>query len=115
MLYRCRIALALDPSRWLKMVAVVVLQPIPLDGPALEEIKPRRTKHPEHDVGQVDPPSDAQPLLVHKEEAAIEEKERELDSGEGRTGEDHGDPDMLYGRLSRIFSVGKSRKGINIP
>ena len=64
MLYRCRIALALDPSRWLKMIAVVVLQPIPLHGPALEEIKPRRTEHPEHDIDQVDPPSDAQPFLV---------------------------------------------------
>lgn len=64
MLHGCGIALALNPSGWLNMVAAVVLQPIPLDGPALEEIEPGRTEHPKYDIDQVNPPGDAQPLLV---------------------------------------------------
>ena len=64
MLHGCRIALALNPSGCLDMVAAVVLQPVPLHGPALEEIEPGRSEHPKYDIDQVNPPGDTQPLLV---------------------------------------------------
>lgn len=95
------VALALDRRRWLNMVPLVVPHPIPLDGPALEDVESCCSEEPEHDVDQVGPPGYAQPFLVDEEEAAVEEEERELDEGEGGAGEYHAYPDMLSDRVSR--------------
>lgn len=92
-------ALALHCDWWSNMVSLIVPCPIPLDRPALKDVKPCCPEEPQDHVDHVGPPGDAQPLLVDQKQAAVEEKERELDEGESGAHEHHTQPDMLQDRI----------------
>ena len=80
---------------WFNMVSWIVLNPIPLDRPALKDIESCCAKKPQDDIDHVSPPENAQPFLVDQKQAAVEKKQSELDEGKGRSYEHHTQPDML--------------------
>ena len=93
------VALALLCNRWPNMVLLIISCPIPLDRPALKDVKSGCPKEPQDDIDHVGPPGDAQPFLVDQKQAAVEEEKRELDEGESRAYEHHTQPDMLHNRI----------------
>lgn len=93
------IALAILCDRWSNVVSLIVPCPIPLDRPALKDIKSCRPERPQDDIDHVGPPGDTQPFLIDQKQAAVEEEKRELDEGESRAYEYHTQPDMLQDRM----------------
>ena len=102
MLYGSRLALACSGIWRVGLIFLVIAHPIPLDGPTLEKIEARGAKGPKDSVDEVGPPGDAEPFLVDKEKAAIEEEQGEFDEDESDTLHDHGYPNKLESLVSFI-------------
>ena len=79
---------------------MVIAHPIPLHGPALEDIEAHRAKSPKTSVDDVRPPGDTKPFLMDQEKSAVEEEERELNEEEGWSLHNHRYPDELKGSVS---------------
>jgi len=71
------------------------------------EIEASSSKKPQEDIHQVRPPSNHQPPLADQKESPVEEKQGQLDPGEGRRREDHGYPNVSegIGEVSGIVGV----------
>lgn len=82
-----------DGNMW---ESVEVLNEIPLNGLALEQVKRRGAEEPEDDVDEVGPPEDSQLRPAHQKQTFIEEEQCHLDAGKEAAHENHGDPDVLF-------------------
>lgn len=71
--YGLRLTLAVFDAAWSWFfIFLVILQPVPLRWPALEEVKPSRAEEPKYHIDQIYPPGEAEPTLVYEEKPAIE-------------------------------------------
>lgn len=103
MLHSCGVTLTGPSGVWrICLESLIVTVPVPPNGPALEDIESGCTDGPQKDVDQICPPSDAQPLLMDKEESTVQEEKRQLDGGKRWALHDHDDPDMLGLLLARL-------------
>ena len=69
-----RVALTIHCGRRPIMVYLIVPCPVPLDWPALKDIKACCPEEPQDDIDQIGPPGDPQPFLIDQEDAAVEEE-----------------------------------------